>query len=164
MNLYMHERIPKFNFNNPADFRKLEQMAYDMVIEIDDFPPAAYRYFDKLRNLYARYKYDNLSIQSAEIEKKKLLSDYIKANEAYRNWCEVYKAYQENIRKAGTLMSEIEKSEDIIQIADKACQVIGLMTGDEHFAERQRKKHGSKRNTDRACPDKGALRSAQDDR
>ena len=140
MNPYNYEQKPEFDFDNPADFRKLEQMAYDMTIEIDDFPPAAYRYFDRLRNLYARYKYDNLLKQSAEAEKKKLLSEYEQAVTAYRHWCDTYKAYQNSIRKADVLMSEIEKSGDTAVIALKACEVISLITGDDSFAQRQKRK------------------------
>lgn len=140
MNPYKYEQKPEFDFENPADFRKLEQMAYDMTIEIDEFPPAAYRYFDKLRNLYARYKYDNLSKQSAEAEKKKLYSDYIKANEAYRHWCDTHKAYQNSIRKANVLMSEIEKSSNTAEIVVKACEIVGILTGDDSFAQRQKRK------------------------
>ena len=121
-------------------------------------------FYTTLRALYSNYRKGYITRENAKAEKQMILAECRKYESGYLNWRKVYKAYQENIRKAGTLMSEIEKSEDIIQIADKACQVIGLMTGDEHFAERQRKKHGSKRNTDRTCPDKGALRSAQDDR
>ena len=140
MNPYKYAPKTEFDFNNPDDFRKLERMAYDMTIEIDDFPPAAYRYFDKLRNLYARFKFDNLSKQSAEAEKKKLYSDYTEANEAYRHWCDTHKAYQDSIRKADVLMSDIEKSHDTADIALKACEVVGILTGDDSFASRQMRK------------------------
>ena len=140
MNPYKYEQKPEFDFENPADFRKLEQMAYDMTIEIDEFPPAAYRYFDKLRNLYARYKYDNLSKQSAEAEKKKLLSEYEQAVTAYYHWCDTHKAYQDSIRKADVLMSEIEKSSNTAEIAVKACEIVGVLTGDDSFADRQKRK------------------------
>ena len=46
------------------------------------FPPAAYRYFDSLRLLYARYKYDNLSKEDAAAEKQKLLAQYNEATAA----------------------------------------------------------------------------------
>lgn len=140
MNPYRYTSKPEFNLSNPEDFRKLERMAYDMTIEIDNFPPTAYCYFDKLRNLYARYKYDNLPKESAEAEKKKLYYEYMESTAAYHRWCGVHKAYQENIRKAGSLRNDIEKSEDIKEIALKACEVIALMTGDDSFAERQKRK------------------------
>ncbi len=140
MNPYKYTPKTEFNFNNPDDFKKLEQMAYDMTIEIDNFPPEAYRYFDRLRTLYARFKYGNLSKEMAEAEKKKLYSDYIEAKSAYQLWCSVYGAYQDNIRKAGTMLSDIEKSKDTEDIALKACEVIGIMTGDKSFAKRQERK------------------------
>lgn len=58
----------------------------------------------------------------------------------YLNQCSVYKAYQDNIRKAGSLLNEIEKSENLYDIAVNACETISVMTGDESFAERQKRK------------------------
>lgn len=137
MNPYKFSVKPEFDFNNPEDFKKLEQMAYDMTIDIEKFPPAAYRYFDKLRTLYARFKYDNLSKEEAEKLKAKLLADYKETLKAYDNWRGVYKYYQDNIRKAGELLSKIEKADDTKEIAMLSCLAIGLMTGDENFAKRQ---------------------------
>ena len=140
MNPYRNNSRPKYDFNNPEDFRKLERMAYDMTIEIENFPPAAYRYFDKLRILYARYKYDGLGKSEAAKLKQKLFADYTTASSEYKHWCEVHKAYQDNIRKADVLMSEIEKSEDTAVIAVKACEIVGLLTGEENFTARQKRK------------------------
>lgn len=37
-------------------------------------------------------------------------------------------------------MSEIEKSNDTAEIAVKACEVVSLLTGDDGFVKRQKKK------------------------
>ena len=37
-------------------------------------------------------------------------------------------------------MSESEKSDDTAVIAFKACEVVGILTGDENFAVRQKRK------------------------
>ena len=42
MNPYKIQSKLKFDFNNPEDFKKLEKMAYDVTIDISEFPPAAY--------------------------------------------------------------------------------------------------------------------------
>ena len=104
-----------YDFKNPEHFKILERQAYDGVIDVSDFPPAAYRYFDSLRLLYARYKYDNLSNSEAAARKKKLLAQYNEAVSAYEYWTAACKYYQENIRKAGTRLSDMEKSADIFE-------------------------------------------------
>ena len=129
-----------YDFDNPEDFAKLEQQAYDGTININDFPPAAYRYFDKLRALYYEFKFEGLPRERAMKIKDKLLSDYKEANRAYKDWCSVFKSYQDSIRQASTLLSDIEKEQDVKAAAFIAFEVIGRMTGDENFAKRQRKK------------------------
>lgn len=130
----------KYDFKNSEHFKKLEKQAYDGIIDVTGFPPAAYRYFDSLRLLYARYKYDGVSKDEAKAAKQKLLADYKEAAEAYEMFCAVHRNYQENIIKAGTLLSDIEKSDDAVTIALKACECIQLMTGEFEFLKRQRKK------------------------
>ena len=140
MNPYKIRSKPEFDFNDPEDFKKLEKMAYDVTIDISGFPPAAYRYFDQLRIIYAEYKYDNLPKEVAANRKAKIYRDYKETISVYEQWCSVYKSYQDNIRKAGTLMNDIEKSDNAEDIAALACEVIGIMTGDASFASRQKKK------------------------
>lgn len=130
----------KYDFNAPEHFKKLEKQAYDGIIDVTGFPPAAYRYFDSLRKLYAAYKYDDLGKYEAQAAKQKLLADYKEAAEAYEMFCTVHRNYQENIIKAGTLLSDIEKSRDVCEIALKACECIQIMTGEFEFLKRQRKK------------------------
>jgi hypothetical protein len=130
----------KYDFNDPEHFKKLEKQAYDGSIDVTGFPPAAYRYFDSLRLLYARYKYDNLGKKEAQSVKQKLLAEYKEASGNYDMFCFVHKEYQTNIRKAGTLLSDIEKAQDIREIALKSCECIGLMTGDADFLKRQMNK------------------------
>lgn len=130
----------KYDFNDPENFKALEKQAYNGTVDVAGFPPAAYRYFDSLRLLYARYKYDGISKDEAQTAKRKLLAEYKEASGSYDLFCFVHKEYQENIRKAGCLLSDIEKSSDILTIAMKACECIGLMTGDAGFLKRQMNK------------------------
>lgn len=129
-----------YDFNDPEHFKKLEKQAYDGSIDVSGFPPAAYRYFDSLRKLYAGYKYDDISKDEAQAAKQKLLADYREASEAYELFCAVYRDHQGNIVKAKSLLSDIEKSHDVREIALIACECIGLMTGDREFAKQQAKK------------------------
>lgn len=129
-----------YDFKNPEHFKKLERQAYDGTIDVSGFPPAAYRYFDSLRLLYARFKYDNLSRSEAEAQKKKLYSQYTEALHTIDGMKLAYRFYQENIKKAGTLLSDAEKSESPIQTAIIEAEIISCMTSDKEFCKRIRNK------------------------
>lgn len=90
-----------------------------------------------LRALYQQYRNGSLEKEQAKTEKNKIISKYNLYESERINMLEVYKYHQENIRKASTLLSDIEKSENINDIAVKACEVIGCMTGDKGFLKRQ---------------------------
>ncbi len=97
-----------------------------------------------LRYLYKSWHKGEIAENDAKVEKQKILGEYERYKTAYVDWCKVYSDYQDNIRKAGTLLSDIEKSEDISEIAVTACKVIGIMTGDESFIKRQERKFEKK--------------------
>ena len=93
-----------------------------------------------LRYLYKSWHTGEISTENAKSEKQKILGEYERFEKTYSDWCKVCSDYQDNIRKAGTMLSNIEKSKDVKDIAVLACEVIGIMTGDECFASRQKKK------------------------
>lgn len=129
-----------YDLKNSGDFKKLELQAYDGTIDVSRFPPAAYRYFSELKNLYEKYKFENLSRSEAASRKAQLYKDYLETISEYKKFCDVYRTYQENIRKTGTLLSDIEKADNPEDAMILACRVIGLMIGDENFEKRQRRK------------------------
>ena len=93
-----------------------------------------------LRYLYKSWHIGAISKENATADKHKLLAEYERYKAAYNDYLKVYGDYQDNICKAGTMLSDIEKSKDVKDIAVLACKVIGIMTGDESFAPRQMKK------------------------
>lgn len=82
----------------------------------------------------------NLSKEDAAAEKQKLLAQYNEATAAVMGMKSAYQYYQDNIRKAGSLLSQIEKSHNIAEIAMLACECIGMMTNDTDFLKRQKSK------------------------
>lgn len=132
--------IIKYDFNNPEHFKALERQAYDGTIEVEGFPQAAYRYFDSLRLLYARYKYDNLSKEEAAAKKQKLLAQYNEATAVINGMKTAYQYYQNNIRRAGLLLSQIEKADNLTEMVLLSAEAIGCMTGDAEFLKRQKRK------------------------
>ena len=128
------------NFKNPDEFKQLERQAYNGTLDVSDFPPAEYMYFSELRKIYYAFKFDGLSKEEASRKKQILLRRYHEAVSEHEKYCEVYKEYQGNILRAGTLISEINKAKSIHEIAVLACTAIGLMQGERTFAERMKHK------------------------
>lgn len=130
----------KFDFKNPEDFRRLERLTYDGTLDYSEFPPPEYKYFSELRKVYHAFKFEGLSQETAQRQKKSLLIDYRRYIETFDNARKTYAERQNNIRVAEMLMTHIQKSEDIHDIASTAVKIIGLMTHDEVFAGTNLKK------------------------
>lgn len=113
-------------------FKKLERQAYDGSIDLDKLPAAEYRYFDRLRRLYHKYKFEGLSQEYAEKMKGIAYNEYLHDRaERERMRC-VYAQFQHSIKLVQELKAEINKAalEDKLAPALKA---VGLLTGDEVF-------------------------------
>lgn len=132
--------MKQYNFKNLDDFKILEKQAYTGAIDVSNFPPPEYKYFDMLRKIYYDFKFNGLPQDTAEKYKCMIYAEYQSYLSTYDNWCNVYKEYQDNIRKVGTLRNDIEKAITAEDIAIKACEVIQLLTGEMSFLERQTKK------------------------
>ena len=72
--------------------------------------------------------------------KAQIMAECEKYEKAYSEYLNVYKTYQENIKKGYALIGSIEKAKNVFEIAAHACELVGLYTNDENFAKRQRKK------------------------
>lgn len=90
-----------------------------------------------LRGTYTVYFSGQLSRKDATTRKKMIISKCRDIEQHYDRTLEAYKVYQENVRKAGQCLSEIEHETDIKELALKACKCISAMTGDESFYKRQ---------------------------
>lgn len=96
--------------------------------------------YQAFANLYNRLNLKQIVRDQAKTEKKQILKTYAQIKSENERYIAVCGEYQDNIRKAGMLLSDIEKSDDAITIALKACECIQLMTGEFEFLKRQRKK------------------------
>lgn len=130
----------KFNFNDKDDFLRLERLTYDGTLDYSDFPPPEYRYFAELRKVYHAFKFEELTKDNAEKQKAVLLCRYREDLLEHENRLEVYRKYQENVRKSELLQSAVNKSHNVAEIAILACQAISLMTNEPTFAKIQEKK------------------------
>ena len=124
------------------ELKRLERQAYDGSINIDNLPAPEYRYFDRLRRLYEKFKFGGMPLDFAERMKQIAYSEYIQDIELYKRYRLMYVQYQYNIRQAEQLKIDAEKRGDLFMAAD----AVGLLTGDENYGKRIRKKFGGETN------------------
>ena len=124
------------NFQDEAIFKKLESECYTDTLVYDCFPAAEYKYFSRLRKIYSDYKFGGLDKDTAAKRKAGIYADYRLDAERDGLIGRVYAEYQENIRKAGTLRSEIDKAVTAEDKLRYALECIEAMTGETGFSRR----------------------------
>ena len=127
------------NFRDEAIFKKLESECYTDTLDFDSFPAAEYKYFSRLRKIYSDYKFGGLDKDTAAKRKAGIYADYRLDAERDGLIGKVYAEYQDNIRKAGTLRSDIDKAKTAEDKLRYALECIEAMTGETGFAKRNLK-------------------------
>lgn len=130
----------KIDFSNPETFKKLEKQTYDGILDCEQFPPAEYQYFTELRKVYYAFKFEGLDKLEAETMKKKLYSRYLHYANTHSRYQHAIQDWNANIRKSGTLRSEISQTDNLVEKFRLAVQCIGNMTGDEVFMKTELEK------------------------
>ena len=128
--------MKRYNFNDESEFLKLERMAYDNVLDYTDFPPAEYKYFDKLSQLGSMHRNGQLPKGICKERKEAYLSDYRKDAEKAQKNQEAESKYQEHIRKSDELRCKINSTDGHEAKLMLALRCIELMTGEEGFERR----------------------------
>ena len=88
--------------------------------------------FRQLRALYTEYRAGKYTREQARIEKGVIYADFESTNKLFS----VMEEYQLNIRKAGTLRSEIDKAVSAEDKLRYALECIEDMTGETGFSRR----------------------------
>lgn len=130
----------KIDLKDPTVWAELERQAYDGTVGLSPLPPTAYKYFSELTALYRKFRFEGMSKEEAENRKRLLRKAYDEQVQTIHRAQAVYAEYQNAIRLVELQMSEIEKTQSVFAIAEKACKVIGLLTGDSSFYGRQLRK------------------------
>lgn len=128
--------MKRYNFNDENEFLKLERMAYDNVLDYTNFPPAEYKYFDKLSQLGSMYRNGQLPKGICKEYKEAYLCDYRKDAEKARKNQEAESKYQENIRRSDELRCKINSTDDHDTKLMYALRCIELLTCEEGFERR----------------------------
>lgn len=119
---------------------EIEKLARDgkPLPKIHTLPDACF--YESLAALWQRFRAGQIDRDQAHAQKMRLIRRYAEFNACYDTCCRYFRENQEHIRTAGTLLSEIEKASAAAEIAEIACKIIALYTGDSSFPERQMKK------------------------
>ena len=117
---------------------ELDKIANSNIVIEKTMPLADYAYCMKMRELYTDYRKGLITLDSCKKRKKEIVEEYQKCSSCL----EVYKKYQENIKKSEILRVEINKSSDLQEMLLKSLECISLMTGDETFYKINAKKVG----------------------
>ena len=128
------------DFRDAGVWAAMERQAYEGTVNLAPLPPPAYKYFAELTAVYYAFRFEGMPKEDAESRKRLLRKDYERQVAEIHRAREVFAEYQENVKKTELLCTEIEKANDIREIALTACKIIGLLTGDGSFYERQRRK------------------------
>ena len=127
------------NFRDEEIFKKLESECYTDTLDFDSFPAAEYKYFSRLRKIFSDYKFNGLDKDTAAKRKAVIYTEYRQDAERDGLIGRVYAEYQENIRKAGTLRSDIDKAKTVEDKLRYCLECIEAMTGETGFAKRNMK-------------------------
>ena len=128
------------DFRDAGVLAAMERQAYEGTVNLAPLPPPAYKYFAELTAVYYAFRFEGMPKEDAENRKRLLRKAYDEQVSEIHRAREVFAEYQENVKKTELLCTEIEKANDIREIALTACKIIGLLTGDGSFYERQRRK------------------------
>ena len=127
--------MKQINFKDPVQFRELEKDAFDGKLDVEDFPAAEYRYFDRLANLGYRHRASKLPMDFCRELREQAYKDYVadcQELDAQRQYCA---QCQTAIMASDQLRCQIEKAtyEEKLPLA---LECIEVMTGERGFKER----------------------------
>lgn len=125
---------------------EIERLARDNkpLPEFTNLPDACL--YESLSALWSNYRNGKIDKDTAHSSKMRIIRRYKEFTAAYDTFCAVYREQQDNIRKIGTLRTEIAREPDERERLRLCIQAIAVMTGDKVFLktelERMEDYHG----------------------
>ena len=125
---------------------EIERLARDNkpLPEFTTLPDACL--YETLSALWATYRNGKIGKDDAHARKMRIIRRYKEFTAAYDTCCAVYREQQDNIRKIGTLRTEIAREPDERERLRLCIQAIAVMSGDKVFLktelERMEDYHG----------------------
>ena len=127
------------DFKDPDIWNGLKKQCYDGGLIYNDFPADEYKYFDRLRTVYLEYQAIKISKYEAAERERLLLREYQQSKQTAARELEVYREYQTNIKRLNGLRIEINKAQTVEGKLRAALEIVGIVTGDGDFANRNLK-------------------------
>lgn len=129
------------------DTKQLESLAYKNEPIPQKIALVEKGYFAQLRDMYSDYNASEKTpelLEQCKRQKETLLKEYELEVEQKTDEIHRYLIFQENIRRAGELRAEINKSTDVVDMAKLAIECISLMIDDKGFLENMKKLESKK--------------------
>lgn len=127
------------DFKDPDIWNGLKKQCYDGGLIYNDFPADEYKYFDRLKMIYQEYKAGDIPKEEAEAQERLLLKEYQQSKQTAARELEVYREYQANIKRLNGLRIEINKAQTVEGKLRAALEIVGIVTGDGGFMNRNLK-------------------------
>ena len=127
------------DFGDPDIWNGMKKQCYSDKLIYKDFPADEYKYFDRLQMIYREYRAGDIPKSEAEAQEQLLIKEYQNAKQTASRSLEVYRQYQANIKRLDRLRIEINKSDTLEGKLRAALEIVGIVTGDGNFANRNLK-------------------------
>ena len=127
------------DFGDPDIWNGMKKQCYSGKLIYKDFPADEYKYFDRLQMIYREYRAGDIPKSEAEAQEQLLIKEYRNAKQTAARSLEVYREYQANIKRLDSLRIEINKAQTVEGKLRAALEIVGIVTGDGDFANRNLK-------------------------
>ena len=107
--------------------------------DISSLDPAEYKFLDLYRQLIVEYKQGVKTLDECRESGKLLRKEYENNKQTAARSLEVYREYQANIKRLDSLRIEINKAQTVEGKLRAALEIVGIVTGDGDFANRNLK-------------------------
>ena len=127
------------DFGDPDIWNGLKKQCYSGKLIYKDYPADEYKYFDRLQMIYREYRAGDIPKSEAEAQEQLLIKEYRNAKQTAARSLEVYREYQANIKRLDSLRIEINKAQTVEGKLRAALEIVGIVTGDGNFTNRNLK-------------------------
>lgn len=136
--------MTKINFKTISgeDLLAMERQAWKGVLEYWEFPAPEYKFFDTVRILGERHRYDKIP---AELLKDDVLAArkvYQREREELQYGLDIHAKYQDATKRSDALKIAVEKAGTVEDKLRFALECVELLTNEAGFAARNLRKVG----------------------
>ena len=135
------------NFQNPEEFKRLEDLAIDGQLDYQDFPPEEYQYFSRLARLGYLNRHKGWSVDICEQKQEEYREQYYKHCENREARFQHMKQLQAMLIKGSDMLRRLNTTRDENDALSLALQYIELIREEESGLEKRVFRHIKERYT-----------------